>query len=107
MTSIVCAKDYKEAKIISSFKVVKPDFIAVEPPELIGGEVSVSQAKPEIISKAVKMCNGVNILMGAGIKNNNDLKIALQYGAKGVLLSSHFVLAQNPEKFLTELIQGI
>jgi len=107
MISIVCVKDYAEAKKVSGFKLIKPTFIAVEPPELIGGEVSVSQGKPEIISKAVKACGNVPVLVGAGIKDNNDLKIALRDGAKGVLLSSHYVLARDPEKFLIELLKDV
>jgi len=107
MTSIVCAKDYIEAKRIANFKLIRPVFIAIEPPELIGGEMSVSEAKPEIIEKSVKLCGNVNVLVGAGIKNNNDIKVALKYGAKGVLLASHFVLATDPEKFLLELVKDV
>ena len=107
MVSVVCAKDNAEVKKFSTFKPIKPTFIAVEPPELIGGEVSVSQAKPDIIQKSVKACGNAPLLIGAGIKDSYDVKIALQYGAKGVLLSSHFVLARDPEKFLLELIKDI
>lgn len=106
MKSIVCAKDHKEAKKIAGIKV-KPDFIAVEPPELIGGEVSVSTAKPSVIENTVNECQGMNVIVGAGIKDNNDLKTVLKYGAKGVLLASHFVLSNDPEKFLIELIKDI
>ncbi len=107
MTSIVCAKNHVEAKQIAKFKVVRPTFIAVEPPELIGGEVSVSQAKPDVITKAVKECGNIPVLVGAGVKDNNDVKVALQNGAKGVLLASHFVLAKDPEKFLIDMVKGI
>jgi len=107
MTSIVCAKSQVEAKQISKFKVVKPTFIAVEPPELIGGEISVSQAKPEVITKSVGVCGDIPVLVGAGIKDNADVKVAISNGARGVLLSSHFVLAKDPEKFLVELLKGV
>ncbi|MGV8171622.1 MAG: triose-phosphate isomerase [Candidatus Woesearchaeota archaeon] len=107
MISIVCAKGQDEAKRMANFKTIRPTFIAVEPPELIGGELSVSKAKPDIITKTVKTCGIVPILVGAGIKDNNDLKVALQNGAKGVLLSSHFVLAKDPEKFLIELLKDV
>ncbi|MEM4637798.1 MAG: triose-phosphate isomerase [Candidatus Woesearchaeota archaeon] len=102
LKSIVCASNNIEAKKISA---LRPDFIAVEPPELIGGEVSVSDAKPEIIKKAVNSCMGIPVLAGAGIKNNEDLKIALSLGCRGVLLSSHFVKAKDPKNFLEELIK--
>jgi len=107
MTSIVCAKGYVEAKKIANFKTLRPTFIAVEPPELIGGEVSVSQSKPDIIAKSKKSCGNIPLLVGAGIKDNNDMKVALQNGAKGVLLASHFVLAKDPEKFLMDLLKDI
>jgi triosephosphate isomerase len=107
MTSIVCAKNQVEAKQITKFKLVKPTFIAVEPPELIGGEVSVSQSKPDVIIKSVKACGNIPVLVGAGVKDNNDIKVALQNGAKGVLLASHFVLAKDPEKFLMDMLNGI
>jgi triosephosphate isomerase (TIM) len=107
MTSIVCAKDETEAKKIANFKVIRPTFIAVEPPELIGGEVSVSKAKPEIITKAVKVCGTIPLLVGAGIRENTDLKVALKNGAKGVLLSSHYVLSKDPEKFLIDFLKDI
>lgn len=107
MRSIVCADNNADAKKISSFKIVKPDFIAIEPPELIGTEKSVSTTKPEILEKAVKACLGLNVLAGAGIKDNTDLRTALKLGCKGVLLSSHYVKSPDPEKFLTELVKEL
>jgi triosephosphate isomerase len=107
MISIVCVKGQDEAKRVANLKTIRPTFIAVEPPELIGGEVSVSKAKPDVITKSVKACGNIPVLVGAGIKENNDMKIALQNGAKGVLLSSHYVLAKDPEKFLIELLKDV
>ena len=47
---------------------MEPTYIAYEPPELIGGNVSVSSAKPEIIAQAAKACNGkTKLLVGAGL----------------------------------------
>jgi triosephosphate isomerase len=107
MISIVCAKGEIEAKRIANLKTIRPTFIAVEPPELIGGEVSVSNAKPEVITKVVKVCGNIPVLVGAGIKENNDLKVALKNGARGVLLASHYVLAKDPEKFLIDLLKEV
>ncbi|MFH1229805.1 MAG: triose-phosphate isomerase, partial [Candidatus Aenigmatarchaeota archaeon] len=50
LISIVCVKDCPEAKELAIFN---PDFIAIEPPELIGGDISVSTAQPDIIKTAV------------------------------------------------------
>ena len=55
-----CAENIERAKKIASFKA-KPDLIAIEPPELIGGTISVSEAKPEIIEDAVKEVQAVTM----------------------------------------------
>ncbi|GIU69621.1 MAG: hypothetical protein KatS3mg002_0857 [Candidatus Woesearchaeota archaeon] len=107
LKSIVCVSNNSEAKKVSNFKLIKPDFIAIEPPELIGGENSVSSTKPEVIEKVVKICSGIPVLAGAGVKDNNDTKIALKLGCNGVLLSSHYVKSKDPEKFLIELIKDL
>ena len=40
-------QDIDEAK---SLAALVPDYVAVEPPELIGGDVSVTSADPQIVS---------------------------------------------------------
>lgn len=104
LLSIVCADTPQKAEEIAHFD---PDMIAVEPPELIGGDVSVSKAKPEIITKSVKEVkekHKVRLLVGAGVKNNEDLRKAMELGADGVLLASGITTAKDPEKALKELI---
>jgi triosephosphate isomerase len=83
-----------------------PDLIAVEPPELIGGNISVSTAKPEIISRAYELV-GDKLIVGAGVKNSNDIKIALKLGAKGVLLASGVMKAEDPEAVLKDLASAL
>lgn len=83
-----------------------PDFVAYEPPELIGGEISVSQAKPEVIKRMVEILPKHKIIIGAGIHSKEDVKKALELGAKGVLVSSAVVLSKEPEKKLLELAEG-
>ncbi|MBW2963594.1 triose-phosphate isomerase [Candidatus Woesearchaeota archaeon] len=100
LTSVVCIPNLKT---LNQVKKLKPDYIAYEPPALIGGKISVTQAKPEIIKKAVKATK-VKILVGAGVKSHQDLKTALKLKAKGVLVASDIVKAKNPRKELTELI---
>jgi triosephosphate isomerase len=46
-TVCACAADIEEARALSA---LQPDYIAVEPPGLIGGEISVTTADPEIVS---------------------------------------------------------
>ncbi len=108
LTTIVCADTAETARRLAS---ILPDFIAVEPPELIGGDVSVTTAKPEVVSNAVEaVCSvdaGIGVLCGAGVKNGKDVRKALQLGAKGVLLASGVVKASSVEKALRDLIQFI
>lgn len=100
---LVCCESVEEGKEIVKFK---PDFLAYEPPELIGGDVSVSTAKPEIIADFVKEITGIPILVGAGIHKQEDVKKALELGAKGVLVSHAVVEAQDPKNVLLELAGG-
>lgn len=97
--TVVCCRDIAEAKKIAVFK---PDAIAVEPPELIGGDISVSTASPDIIKNAVKEIRGIPIIVGAGVKTGEDIKIALEFGAAGVLVASGVTKAADPAKVLTE-----
>ncbi len=103
MTSVVCVKDDEEGMEIAQFS---PDYIAVEPPELIGGDISVSTAKPELISDSVKRIK-CKVLVGAGIKNGNDVRIAKRLGAEGILVASGIVKAANQEKALLELAESM
>jgi triosephosphate isomerase len=102
--TIVCADDPETAKKISSFN---PDLVALEPPELIGGDVSVSSSKPEIIKKAVESVGDDKLLVGAGVKTAEDVKKALELGAKGVLLASGVTKAKDPESVLYDLAKGL
>lgn len=86
-----------------------PDFASYEPPELIGSrESSVTQAKPEVISQAAKICKKAKIplIVGAGVKSKQDVSKSLKLGAVGVVLSSSVVESQEPQKVLLELAQG-
>jgi triosephosphate isomerase (TIM) len=107
LTTVVCANDPTTGKALNS---LTPNFVAVEPPELIGGDISVSTSKPEIITESVfKICDGKKcnqVIVGAGIKNGQDVKKAIELGAVGVLVASGVVLSKNPEKALLELISG-
>lgn len=100
----VCANTPEAAVEIAKFN---PDLIAVEPPELIGGDVSVSNAKPEVIKNAVAMVKNVKILVGAGVKTTEDIKKAIELGAVGVLLASGVTKAKNPHEVLTNLAKGL
>lgn len=100
----VCANTPEAAVEIAKFN---PDLIAVEPPELIGGEISISSAKPEIITRAVSLIGAGKVLVGAGVKTMEDTKKAIELGASGVLLASGVTQAQNPYEVLTDLAKGL
>ncbi len=104
LTTIVCAKTPKEG---AEFLAFNPDYIAVEPPELIGGTISVSSAKPEIIENAARLIGSEKLLVGAGIKTSDDVKIAIKLGAKGVLLASGITKADDPKTVLMNLANGL
>ncbi|USN44360.1 MAG: triosephosphate isomerase [Candidatus Woesearchaeota archaeon] len=100
----LCAKDTKELK---EFGTYKPTFLAIEPPELIGGDISVSTAQPELITKSVSIAGKENsLIVGAGIKTKKDIEVAKKLGAKGILLASGVVKAENPKELLQDLITG-
>lgn len=107
LVTVCCASDPENAGEIAK---LKPDYIAIEPPELIGGDISVSKAKPEVISEAVKRVKCINpeihILCGAGINSGQDIRKALELGTVGVILASFVVKSPEPEKAIGELVKG-
>ncbi len=108
LVTCVCADTVDIARDLASFS---PVYIAVEPPELIGGDVSVTSANPGIVSGTVDAVKSVDkdikVLCGAGVKNGGDVKAAIDLGAEGVLLASGVVKAADPEAVLYDLIREI
>ena len=104
LKSIVCTNNLEVSMACS---LLTPGYIAIEPPELIGGDISVTSASPDIVENAVKKIKEINprvkVLCGAGVKTGGDVKKALELGAEGVLLASGVVKASNPEKILRDL----
>ena len=98
--------DEQESMIKEALKIKKlrPDYLAVEPPELVAGRTSISKAKPELIKNIAKKLR-YPFLVGAGIHNNEDVKIAMKLGAKGIAVSSAITTTKNPEKVLKNLIK--
>ena len=100
-----CAADLDEAKNLAE---MGPTFIAVEPPELIGGDVSVTTADPSIVSDTVALVKATNsdvrVLCGAGVKNGQDVATAIRLGAEGVLLASGVTKATDVASVLEDLV---
>lgn len=107
LVTVVCANTKEDSERLCKYH---PDFIAVEPPELIGGDISVSTAQPEVVSDTVKLvtdASGVPVLCGAGVKTKEDISKALELGAKGVLLASGVDKADDPYTKIMELLEGM
>jgi triosephosphate isomerase (TIM) len=88
-----------------------PEYVAIEPPELIGSGVSVSKANPDIIKRSVAAVHAVNpkvkVLTGAGIQTGECVKIAVDLGTDGVLLASSVVKAADPAAVLRDLVSKL
>lgn len=103
MISVVCAESIEKVKEVSRFK---PDYVAIEPPELIGSGIPVSKADPGIVRNSVAAVTdpNVKVLCGAGISKGEDVKAALELGTVGVLLASGVVKAKDPKAALRDLV---
>ncbi|MDH4123835.1 MAG: triose-phosphate isomerase [Thermoplasmata archaeon] len=108
LVTVVCTNNISVSKAAA---IHSPDFVAVEPPELIGGNVSVTDANPEIVSGTVSairsVAKDVGILTGAGVKNGRDVAKAIELGTDGVLLASGVAKAKDPKVVLLDLCSGI
>ncbi len=100
-----CAGDIEEARALAA---LEPGFVAVEPPELIGGDVSVTSADPEIVSGTAQavmdVSEVVGILCGAGVKSGSDVSKAIHLGTSGVLLASGVTKSDDPTSSLKDLV---
>lgn len=108
LTSLVCTNN---TAVSVAAAALKPDMIAVEPPELIGTGIPVSKAKPEVVSDTVELVKKINpkviVLCGAGITTEEDVAAALRLGTEGILVASGVVKARNPYKVLLDFARAI
>ena len=108
LKTIVCTNN---VAVTSAAAALSPDFVAIEPPELIGSGIPVSKADPGIVRgsvEAVKKINpGVETLCGAGISKGEDVAAALELGTSGVLLASGVIKARDPKAALLDLVGKI
>ncbi len=105
MVSVLCSNNVETSAAAAA---MDPDFVAVEPPELIGSGMPVSLAEPEVVTGTVDAVKSVNsnvkVLCGAGISTGEDFKAALELGSEGILLASGVILADDPREALLDLI---
>ena len=108
MTSIVCVKDVAEAR---KYAKLNPNYIAIEPPELIGSGKAVSTERPELITKAASAVKSANnntkLLCGAGIVSGQDVSKAVELGSKGILVASGIIKAKNWDKIISEFAKAL
>ncbi len=108
MISILCVKDVAEVK---KYLKLNPDYIAIEPPELIGSGKAVSTEKPELIAKAANIVNGsknkTKLLCGAGIVSGEDVSKASELGSEGILVASGIIKAKSWNKIISEFSKAL
>jgi triosephosphate isomerase (TIM) len=101
IVSCVCTSN---PSISAAVAYLNPDIISIEPPELIGSGIAVSQAQPEAVTNTIRLVRKVNdeavILCGAGISKGEDVSTALKLGTHGVLVASGIVKAKDPYSVL-------
>ncbi|MCZ7393770.1 MAG: triose-phosphate isomerase [Candidatus Methanoperedens sp.] len=108
LKTIVCTNNIA---VTSAAAELAPDFVAIEPPELIGSGIPVSKANPDIVRGSVRAVKAINphvkVLCGAGISTGDDVAAALRLGAVGVLLASGVIKAKDPKLALFDLVKKI
>ena len=108
MKVCICAGSAKEAVRLSK---MGPEWVAVEPPELIGSGVAVSRAKPEVVSGTVSALRKSGfegrVLCGAGIVSGSDVRASIELGADGILVSSSVVKSKDWKTKVSELTRSL
>jgi len=107
LVTVLCTRDAAES---SRWARLSPPYLAVEPPDLIGGSRSVSTARPGLIRATVEAVHRVSptvkVLCGAGIHTRRDVTIALELGSQGILVASAVATAPDPRAAMVELARG-
>ena len=108
LISCICSNNIETSMAAAT---LNPQFVAIEPPELIGTGIPVSKAEPEVVSESVKKVKEINenikVLCGAGISTGEDFAQALELGSEGVLLASGIIKAKDPKTALLDLVSKI
>lgn len=104
LASCACAETTEEAVEIAA---LDPEFLAIEPPELIGTGRAVSKARPELLTGTADALAQAGykgtLLCGAGIVTGEDVAAAIRLGTGGILVASSVVKAPDWQSKLREL----
>lgn len=116
LVSVVCAATPSEAAEVAG---LAPDYVAIEPPSLIGTGRAISKVRPGLIPRAAEAVRlgaaaapgsarsgkrraaagtrprGPRLLCGAGISSAEDVRLAIELGSAGVLVASGIVKAAD------------
>jgi triosephosphate isomerase (TIM) len=107
LAAVVCAPT---PRAVARLARARPPYLAIEPPELIGGRRAVSTARPAVIVEAVRAVRAVapatRVLCGAGVHAREDVRRALELGSDGILVASAVALAPRPRRVLDDLLRG-
>lgn len=107
MTSIVCARTTNEVVEIAK---LEPDFLAIEPPELIGSGKAISRESPSIITNSIELAakysKSTKVICGAGIVERDDVSRAIQLGVEGILVASGIIKANSWFEKILDLSSG-
>ena len=108
LKTLVFASSVDEIDKILEPKII-PTYIAYEPVELVGSnETSVAKAKPKSIKEAADLLKTYDIplIVGAGVKDLDDVKHSIELGAVGVAVSSAIIHAEDVKAKVLELAKG-
>lgn len=102
LKTLVLTDSVDEAKEIN---LMEPDYIGFEKEELIEGRVSIIEVEGPKIEEILDQIDRP-LVIGSGINDRDDITASLKIGAKGVILASGVIKAQNIEEKLTELAKA-
>ena len=104
LKSVVCIPNMS---FIDDLISLGPDFIAYEEPSLISSGKSITSVMPDAIFDFSSKLKGTGIipLVGAGVSSSEDVKKALEFGTKGVLVSSAVVNSKSPSRVLSSFMK--
>jgi len=108
LETCLCAATAQQASALAR---LEPEYMAIEPPELIGSGIPVSRARPGLVSTTVNRVRKAGfkgeVLCGAGIVSGEDVARAITLGVDGVLVSSSVVMAEDWEAKIVELCRSL